>query len=249
MTGKERARSSGYGPAMSLKDRAWSGVSGRVRSAVAARDADAAKDISAARQRLAAESTAAYVDEHMPAVKAIRGATPTEAMLATLDDAMDHAPADGLTVEFGVATGFTLRAIAERRSPVYGFDSFAGLPEDWREGYDVGAFAQEPPQVPGAELVVGWFDDTLPKFLAEHPEPFAYVHLDSDLYSSARTILDLAFDRFVAGTVITFDEYFNFPGWQHHEFKAFAEFRDRYSGGYEYLNYNAMHEQVSVRLT
>lgn len=213
------------------------------------RDITTTKDISLERQRQALASTARFVDEHMSMVPAIHAETPLEAMLELIRRGVDLAPSDGLVLEFGVATGLTLREIAGRRLPAHGFDSFEGLPENWRDGYGQGAFAQQLPEVNGAELHVGWFSDTLPGFLADHPEPIAFVHLDADLYSSTKTVFDLAFDRFVPGTVIVFDEYFNYPGWQQHEHKAFNEFLERYSGGFEWINYNAMHEQVTVRLT
>lgn len=41
-----------------------------------------------------------------------------------------------------------------------------------------------------AELVVDWFDDTLPGFLSEHPGPVSFLHVDSDLHSSATTVFD-----------------------------------------------------------
>jgi len=31
-------------------------------------------------------------------------------------------------------------------------------------------------------------------------------------------------ERMVPGTIILFDEYFNFPNWEEHEHKAFLEF-------------------------
>lgn len=230
---------------MSIKSR----VAAALNEQAAKRIRANSKDIELERQRLALESTARFVDEHLSETKAIRGADATAAMLDTIRDAMRQVTVDGLWVEFGVATGRTLRLIAEHHLPAYGFDSFDGLPEDWRPGYGVGTFAQTPPEVGGAELLIGWFDRTLPRFLEAHPQPFAYVHLDADLYSSTATVFELAFDRFVPGTVITFDEYFNYPGWQHHEHKAFCEFLTSYEGSYQYLNYNATHEQVSVRLT
>ena len=49
--------------------------------------------------------------------------------------------------------------------------------------------------------------------------------------------------------VLLFDEYFNFPGCEQHEHKAFTEFIERTGHGFEYLAYNRLHEQVLVRLT
>jgi hypothetical protein len=60
---------------------------------------------------------------------------------------------EGLAVEFGVYTGGTLAVIAQARAgkDVYGFDSLAGLPEDWRSRFPPAPSASTPfrrPQVP-----------------------------------------------------------------------------------------------------
>lgn len=219
----------------------------RIRETLTAR-AWANKDITAERQRQALAETARYVGDNLTTARAFRAGTPLRAKLQLLSWALKQAPKQGLVVEFGVAAGSTLREITKQRH-AHGFDSFEGLPEHWYAGYDAGHFAQQVPAIPGTEIHVGWFTDTLPAFLDQHPEPFAFVHMDADLYSSTSTVFDLAADRFVPGTVILFDEFFNYPGWQDHEHRAFEEFRKNYRGGVEYLGYNAMHEQLAVRLT
>jgi predicted O-methyltransferase YrrM len=169
----------------------------------------------------------------------------------TLRAALAEAPREGLYLEFGVATGSTLRIIAETApaGSLYGFDCFDGLPEHWRAGFDAGMFAQEQlPDVPGAELVVGLFDDTLPGFLDNTPGPVAFLHLDADLYSSTRTVLEALAPRLQKGTVIVFDEYFNFPGWEEHEHRAWTEFVAEQGLTFEYLGFTADDEQLAVRL-
>ncbi|MFE3289629.1 class I SAM-dependent methyltransferase [Rhodococcus sp. NPDC059234] len=161
---------------------------------------------------------------------------------------------DGLALEFGVASGTTLAIVAEMLRPsgheVFGFDVFTGLPEAWRTGFPAGEFAQESvPTVPGAQIVEGLFADTLPAFLAAHPGPIAFAHLDADLYSATATVLGLIGDRLRPGTVLVFDEFFNYPGWQQHEYRAWAEFVDRTGLRFEYLAYTGNHEQVVVRVT
>lgn len=144
-----------------------------------------------------------------------------------LAHAVGLARSDGLVLEFGVATGRTITMIAKHcRGQVFGFDSFEGLPESWYGDYRRGTFARDelPPVPDNVTLVTGWFSDTLPSFLAEHPEPVSFLHVDSDLYSSAALVLTQLRDRIVAGTVIVFDEYLNYPGWQRHEHRAFVEF-------------------------
>lgn len=158
---------------------------------------------------------------------------------------------DGLFLEFGVRSGGTINHIARRhpKQTVYGFDSFEGLPEPWA-GYtlDAGAFSGEgmPSVASNVELHVGWFDDTLPPFLESHAGDVAFVHIDSDIYSSAKTILDNLTPRVRPGTIIVFNEYFNYPNWKQHEFKAFQEFCATNRVEYRYLCW-AMYE-VAVEI-
>ena len=168
-----------------------------------------------------------------------------------LSFASSRARVDGFYLEFGVRSGSTINHIARRnqRRTVHGFDSFEGLPEPWT-GYsmDAGAFSGEgiPTVASNVELHVGWFDETLPAFLETHEGDVALVHIDSDIYSSAKTVLDNLAPRMRAGSIIVFNEYFNYPNWKQHEFKAFAEFCAANGVSYRYLCW-AMYE-VAVEI-
>ncbi len=71
------------------------------------------------------------------------------------------------------------------------------------------------PKVRGnVRLIQGWFDKILPDFWPAHQGPALFRHIDSDLYSSARTVFTLFRDRIRPGTVIVFDEFFNYSGWK-----------------------------------
>lgn len=98
------------------------------------------------------------------------------------------------------------------------------------------------------ELVVGMFEDTLPSFLEQHTDSCAFIHIDCDLYSSTKCVLDCLGDRIQAGTILLFDEYFNYPGWELHEFKAFQEFVQLRSVQYEYLAFAERNVQVAVKI-
>jgi hypothetical protein len=76
----------------------------------------------------------------------------------------------------------------------------------------------------------------------------AFLHLDADLYSSTRTVLTALASRLHEGTVILFDEYFNFPGWEEHEHRAWTEFVAEHRLRFDYLAFTADDEQVAVRL-
>jgi predicted O-methyltransferase YrrM len=132
---------------------------------------------------------------------------------------------------------------------VYGFDSFQGLPEAWRPGFPADTFAVgDLPDIPGAELVVGTFDDTLPGFVEQHPGPVDFLHVDCDLYSSTKTVLHHVGPRLHPGSIVVFDEYFNYPGWQDHEHRAWLEHVGQTGLRFEYAGYTVDHEQVIVRV-
>ncbi|TNC21823.1 TylF/MycF/NovP-related O-methyltransferase [Amycolatopsis alkalitolerans] len=206
----------------------------------------ARRDIHAAGERAAVASTERFARHHMPTITTFPH--PEE----TLRHCLAHVPADGLVLEFGVFSGSTLKTIttALPGRDIYGFDSFQGLPEAWRPNIPAGAFnTGEIPEVDGARLVVGWFDDTLPGFLADHPGPVAFLHLDADLYSSTATVLEQLGHRLQPGSIVLFDEYFNYPNWEEHEHRAWQEFVARSGITFEYLCYTSNNEQLALRIT
>ena len=149
---------------------------------------------------------------------------------------------DGLWMEFGVFRGATITQTAKWKklfcgpnsTPVYGFDTFSGLPTDWRPGYGHGAFSianETMISVPSnVVLVKGLFIDTLPTQLRlidreyQCHTPVSYVHIDCDIYHGARDVLFLLGSRLVTGSLLIFDELFNYPGYEKHEIKALFEF-------------------------
>ncbi len=204
------------------------------------------RDLWAAGEREAAVSSERFVRDVMPTARAF------DHSIATLEHALSLAPPEGMALEFGVYQGRTLKVIAEARkhNQVFGFDSFQGLPEDWRSNIPAGTFATgQLPEVVGAELVVGWFNDTLAEFLADHPGQVAFLHLDADLYSSTATVLEQVGPRLGVGSVIVFDEYFNYPGWEQHEHRAWQEFVAKTGIMFRYAAYACNNEQVAVVVT
>ena len=164
-----------------------------------------------------------------------------------------QSPSGGLVVEFGVYKGDSIRAIGEWAGcPVHGFDYFEGLPEDWTGTAEIaGKFNAKGklPQVPdNITLHAGWFQDTLPPFLAAHQGPLAFANIDCDLYSSTKIVFDALATRIGAGTILAFDEYFNYHNWQQHEFKAFKEFVQANGVRYQYLGFTQSGGSVLLRV-
>lgn len=130
-----------------------------------------------------------------------------------------------LYLEFGVYEGETISWWSENllgtKAHLVGFDSFEGLPEDWRPGFSAGAFrTQGPPDVkdPRVAFVAGWFENTIPNYQPPLHDQLI-INIDSDLYSSARTVLEWAAPRLVTGSLLYFDELSD----RDHELRALQE--------------------------
>lgn len=200
--------------------------------------------------RLASEESSRYVIDNMRTVLNFDTDYDLHEWVTTQVDT--KLLTSGLILEFGVATGRTLNHFARlfKDKTVYGFDSFKGLPEHWTSRMQAGYFSRTnlPSVRKNCELLVGWFNDTLPTFKEKHKAPICLLHVDSDLYSSANYILTELAGQIVSGTVIVFDEYINYPGWQKDEFKAWQEFVIANNIKYEYIGRVSKHQKVAVRV-
>jgi hypothetical protein len=127
-----------------------------------------------------------------------------------LESAIRLVGLSGEWCEFGVFRGESLRFIAGRTtSIVHGFDSFQGLPEGWAH-LGAGAFGLggQVPEIPSnVRLHVGPFEITVPAYVQEStPTAMAFIHVDSDLYDSAVTVLRNLRPQLVPGSVVVLDE-------------------------------------------
>jgi len=154
-----------------------------------------------------------------------------------------HKP-DTLWLEFGVASGYTINTISYfTNDTVYGFDSFEGLPEDWRKSFEKGHFTRYG-QLPGVRcnvsLIKGWFSDTLPQFIQTQNKKISFIHMDADLYSSTKFILDTVKDYIDEYCIIVFDELVNYDGFdgEKGELKAFYEFVTENNVKYQWIGMN-----------
>jgi hypothetical protein len=172
----------------------------------------------------------------------------------------------GHVMEFGVWQGTTITRISKHfsKQKVWGFDSFVGLPEAWftksKEpvpSHPAGKFNLDgklPVNISNVELVAGWFDNTIPKWLEQNSGDVCFLHIDSDLYSSALTVLTLLNDRIVPGTVIVFDEmypwanYEKYDLWAQGEFKALGEWVSNFDREFVPL-FRSQHQQCSLTVT
>jgi hypothetical protein len=149
-----------------------------------------------------------------------------------------------LWLEFGVEEGNTINYISKfTNDKVYGFDSFEGLPEKWRDGFDKGAFNMNgrlPDVNSNVELVKGYFNETLMNFIQTHNKKISFIHMDADLYSSTKYVLNTLKDYIDTDCIIVFDELVNYPGFDGDtgELKAFYEFITENNVEYEWIGMN-----------
>lgn len=160
--------------------------------------------------------------------------------------ALPYVQNSGMVCEFGVYQGKTIYTLSElfKNDVVYGFDSFEGLPEHWDAENPAGSYTLNgiiPSKVDrgnanegerfvdwpqNVRLIKGLFEQTLPEFIKNNVETVKFIHIDSDLYSSAKTIFSYLYDRIIPGTVVYFDDWCGYPSCANvdHEVRAFAEF-------------------------
>jgi Flp pilus assembly protein TadD len=162
---------------------------------------------------------------------------------------VENSEINGLLLEFGVWQGRSINFISSCTDhTVHGFDSFEGIPEAWEgmPGGSYSTFGKLPDVNANVVLHRGWFSDSLPVFLESNQGPVAFMNIDCDIYDSTKTIFDHLGEQIKPGTVIVFDEYFCFPNWREHEYRAFQEYLLDSGYQYEYLFFNLYTRQAGV---
>lgn len=169
--------------------------------------------------------------------KFVNKVNPKYSRFSNLEHALMQVTVEGMFFEFGVSSGFTINFISGtdkmNGKVIYGFDSWEGIPEDWHVKNSItdptkSAFfprgswkvSEKPTVNSNVILIDGLFENSLPQFIKQNTmSGVAFIHVDSDLYSSAKTILHNLGPYIVKGTVIVFDEWHAVD----HEEKAFKE--------------------------
>ena len=194
-----------------------------------------------------------FVKQHFTHAKALQ----TDAEV--LRYASDSVALDGAFVELGVWEAKTINFIAALNptKKIYGCDSFEGLPEAWDKGDEIlpkGAFAWKkkelPFVLPNVVLAIGWFEETLPEFSRSvlGAAPIAFLHVDCDLYSSTVCGLKYLGKHLEDGSIIVFDDFYNYPNFEKDAVKALNEFLVSSGLKAEFIAYNMFHQQAAVRI-
>ncbi len=153
-------------------------------------------------------------------------------------------------LEFGVYKGRTINFFSNYVEKIYGFDSFEGLKENWLgTPAKKGLFnlnKKAPKVKKNVVLVKGWIQDTLKEFLKEKNPKINFVHIDVDTYETTKFILENIKPYLNKGTIILFDELYNYAGWDVGEYKALQEiFKE---SEYEYKAFESVGCQVVIRI-
>ena len=145
-------------------------------------------------------------------------------------------------LEFGVYQGDAIKYWTDlNRHPdsrFYGFDTFEGLPEDWRffaciiprGTWDTGG---KPPEMQDTRVtfIKGVFQQTLPVFLKTYvPRNRLVINCDADLYTSTLYLLSTLNHLLSPGQIVIFDEFSTV-----YEFKAFRDFSGAFHRKYRLL--------------
>ncbi len=155
-------------------------------------------------------------------------------------------------IEFGVYSGTSINFFSKKlnNKKIYGFDSFEGLKEDWLgTAVPKGTFNLNK-KIPKLENnvipVTGWIQDTLPIFIKEKNPKINFVHMDVDTYETTKFILESIKPNLIKGSIILFDELYNFEGWDVGEYKALREvFNDN---EYKFLSFATDSAQVVIKI-
>ncbi|MDR1433485.1 MAG: class I SAM-dependent methyltransferase [Puniceicoccales bacterium] len=201
-----------------------------------------------------------FVASFMP--NALPVTADTHALLYGALVALANFPA-GVAVDLGagVLKSSNLLGSVFAHGTVFACDTFSGLPEAWERGdvnFPAGTFAPKiapvglQPPFPTLDNVIairGKFIDTIPQLLPVLKNyQLALVHIDSDTYQSAVDGLEPLLPLLRVGTILVFDEFYNYDDFENGEFRAFMDLIDGNGFKYTPLAFNAHHQQVVIQI-
>lgn len=154
-------------------------------------------------------------------------------------------------LEFGVFSGNSINFLSKHlKTKIYGFDSFVGLKEDWQGSHWSKGGMDLKGKIPNlnknAIPIAGWVQDTLPKFLNEKKPSINFVHMDMDTYATSKFVLSNLKPFLNKSCIITFDDFYNFDGWDVGEYKAFTETFNE--NEYKFLAFSRFGQEATIQI-
>jgi methyltransferase family protein len=162
---------------------------------------------------------------------------------------------DGVIVELGTGHGLTSKLIASNLHDgreLHTFDWFQGRPEAWRDRYGEGQHNRDghaPLQLPPNVVVhAGLFEETLPPFIQQQTK-IALLFVDCESYASTWEALSILAPALHTGSIIVFNQFINYDGYENHELKAFVEFLQTYGKSHHTIGMYGKIKKASKRKT
>ena len=151
--------------------------------------------------------------------------------------------------EFGVWNGISFKHLIKTFKKGFGFDTFAGIPEDWHDKPS-GSYSSfgSVPKIKGGEFIAGKFENTLPKFFSQKRPIASLINFDADLYTSTLCALNYSNKVIDEKSILIFDEFLMNDNWEKDEYKALNEFCNNLGIGYEVLAVSFFSKQVAIKL-
>ncbi len=155
--------------------------------------------------------------------------------------------------EFGVWRASSFKYLIKSLKKGYGFDTFEGLPKDWKVGgrsEKKGSYSSDGiiPKIKGGKFIKGKFEDTLPIFFSKKRPIASVMNFDADLYSSTICALNFSKDVMDKDTILIFDEFLMNESWEDDEFKALNEFCSANNLSYQVIAISFYTKQVAIKL-
>ena len=131
-------------------------------------------------------------------------------------------------LEFGVYVGTSINYFSKYVNTIYGFDSFEGIKEDWfglinHPKGTLNLNKKLPKLNKNVVPIVGWVQDTVSPFLEKYKPKINFVNMDMDTYETTKFVLTKIKPYLLKNSIISFDELYNYPGWEVGEYKALKE--------------------------
>lgn len=160
-----------------------------------------------------------------------------------------------MAFEFGVFKGESINFFSKALPSYkfYGFDSFEGIKENWFGHHaikgDMSLSGKMPEVNNNVTLIKGWFDETVPNFIQNLDDDLSsvcFVHVDGDTYEAAYACLFPILPKLRKGTLILFDELYQFPNWKNGEFKALNEITDKFNISFSYIAFTSFRALIQI---
>jgi len=204
------------------------------------------RDIVYAGDQQAGRESSDFALEHFLDAKQFKGAN------ETLRYAVSQAPSGGMALEFGVASGATLGVIAEERKIGRSTASTPsrGCPRRGLSAFPLARSSRTSYRMwPAPSL---WSDCLRTRCRNSSPStPDRWTSCTWTRTCTPRPgrCSDWSDRVWQPGSIVHFDEFYNYPGWQQHELRAWNEYVADSGVEFDYIAHAHSDCQVTVRIT